>query len=85
MKLIYKPIIIQDECFGGTEKNPELICIIKKEAVGTKRMYYKNEVIEFPNRMFLENYIRKNKLKVVPEIDFKALPREKALQLIRAL
>jgi hypothetical protein len=35
--------------------------------------------------MFLENYIRKNKLKVVPEIDFKALPREKALQLIRAL
>lgn len=85
MKLAYKPIIIQDECFGGTEKSPELICIIKKEAKGINRIYYKNEVIEFPNRMFLENYIRRNKLKVLPEQDFKALPKEKALQLIKAL
>jgi hypothetical protein len=84
-KLIYKPIAIQNECFGGTEKSPELVCIIKKEAVGTKKMYYKNEVIEFPNRMFLDDYIKRNKLKILSEQDFKALPSEKALQLIKAL
>lgn len=69
-RLQYKPIYIQDECFGGDEAE-SIVVIVKLEAQGKNRMYYKNDVLNFNNRQLLSEYITKNKVKVLPEEKFK--------------
>lgn len=85
MKLEYKPVAIQDECWGGSKKSPELIVLVKMMAQGTKFKYYKNEAMAFPNAAYLDKYISDNSLKVIPEAEFKATTTEKVLHLLKAL
>lgn len=84
MKIEYKPIAIQDECWGGSKKNPEVIVLVKMEGQGKKNKLYKNETMSFPDKNYLEKYIKENKLKVISEVDFKAKLVDKVLNLIRA-
>ncbi len=84
IKLKYQPVAIQDECFGGTEKNPEIIVIVKLEAQGAKIKHYKNDVISFQNVHYLDKYLSENNLIVLKESKFKPTVISKTLQLIRA-
>ena len=84
-KLEYKPIAVQDECWGGTEKTPELVVLVKLEAIGSNRKHYKNDVIEFSNRYFLEDYIIENELKILPEKEFRASATDTAISIIKAM
>ena len=72
MKLEYKPIAVQDECFGGTKDSPEMTVLIKLAAQGKRNVLYKNTAMSFPDANYLDKYINENKLEVVPEGDFRA-------------
>ncbi|MFA6190697.1 MAG: hypothetical protein WC711_04295 [Candidatus Staskawiczbacteria bacterium] len=84
-KLNYKPIAVQDECFGGTIKEPKIIVIIKTEAQGAKTKFYKNDVKEFNCWEDLNVFIEENSLKVLPEKEFRADIKTKTISLIKAM
>ena len=86
-KLEYKPIAVQDECWNGGygHDSKELTVLIKYAAQGAKSMYYKNDAMTFPTADYLDEYITKNNLEILPEKDFKARDSERALHLIKAL
>jgi len=73
-KLEYKPIAVQDECFGGRigTDSPELTILIKLMAEG-KTVHYKTDAQTFPNAEELDNWIKKTKVKILPEVDFKLM------------
>lgn len=85
MKLIYKPIAVQNECFGGTEKDPEITVMVKLKADGKTKAYYKNDAMSFPDRNYLDKFISDNKLEILLESDFRALPVEMAQLIIKAI
>jgi len=83
-KLDYNPIAIQNEGFGGTIENPEIIVIIKTEAQGKSKKYYKTLVKQFPNWHYLDKYIKDNKLPIISEEDFNTTNVDKVLHLVTA-
>lgn len=74
-KLEYKPIAMQNECFGGRigTDSKELTVIVKLMAQGKLYKYYKNDAITFPNAEALADYLDKTKIKVLSEKKFKEL------------
>lgn len=81
----YKPIAVQDECFGGTKKNPEVTVLVKMEAQGKKNKLYKNEAMSFPDENYLDKYINENNLQIISETDFKANKIDNILHLLKAI
>lgn len=55
------------------------------EAQGKKNKLYKNEAMSFPDRNYLDKYIKENKLEVIPEEQFGAKSVDKVLHLIKAI
>lgn len=70
-KLQYKPIAVQDECFGSRDKNnPELTVLIKLEAQAKNGKRYKTDALSFPDANYLDKYITENNLIILPEEEF---------------
>lgn len=84
-KLEYKPIQMQNECWGSSKEKYGITVIVRYEAQGKTKKYYKTDAISFPNEYYLDDYVSKNKINILPEKEFKATPTEKALHLIKAL
>ena len=84
-KLNYKPIAVQNECWGGSQQEPEVTVLVKMMAQWKNKKYYKNDAISFPNAKYLDEYISENAIEIIPEKDFKSTPTEKAIHLIEAL
>lgn len=76
MKLEYKPIAIQDECFGGSEKEPEITVLVRIAAKGKKNVLTKVKALSFPDANYLDKYITENKIPVLPEAEFRATKQE---------
>lgn len=84
MKLEYKPIAVQDECWGGKSvEDPEVTVLIKLEAQGKTKKHYKITAETFPNASYLDKFITENNLVVVPEKEFKATEFDKVLAIIK--
>lgn len=74
MKLEYKPIAVQDECFGDRDKdNPELTVLVKLEAQAKNGKRYKTTALTFPDADNLDKYITENDLKILPESEFRSI------------
>ena len=74
-KLEYKPIAIQNECFGGRigTDSKEQTVIIKLMAEGKSYPYYKTDAITFPDGESLVKWIEETKVVILPEEEFKKL------------
>lgn len=70
-KIEYKPIAVQDECFGGTKEDPRIWVFVKMEGHG-KKTYYRFEVKEFPDTNYLDKWLKETGLPVIPEKKIKA-------------
>jgi hypothetical protein len=70
MKLEYKPIAVQDECWGGTQKDPRMWVLVKYEAQSKSRRV-KFDVMAFPNPKAMADWLEETKLPVVPEAELK--------------
>ena len=84
-KLNYKPTEAQDECFGDIDKDGRITVLIRYEAQGKVRKYYRTEGQYFYSAEELEKFIKKNKIKVLPEKKFRASPMEGMLHLMKAV
>ena len=84
-KLEYKPIQMQDECWGSSKEKYGITVLVKYEAQGKSKKYYKTDAMSFPNEYYLEEYISKNNISIIPEKEFRATTTEKALHLIKAV
>lgn len=72
MKLEYKPVAVQDECFGGSEKEPRIWVIVKMQAQGKKNLLAKYDVREFPDVNYLDKWLNETKLPVIPATELRA-------------
>lgn len=84
-KLEYKPIEMQDECFGRFKEEGKTTVLVRYEAQGKIRKHYRNEAIDFHSVEELESFIKKNKIRVLPAEKFKANPRDEIMHLITAI
>jgi hypothetical protein len=73
-KLEYKPIAVQNECFGGRigSNSAEQTVLIKLMAEG-KTVHYKTDAMNFPNDEELAKWIKQTKVKILSEEEFKEL------------
>ena len=71
-KLIYKPIVVQNECFGGRigSDSKEQTILVKLMAQGAKYKYYKTDAITFPNDEALAEWIEKTGVEILSEKEF---------------
>lgn len=71
MKLEYKPVAVQDECWGGVLKDPRIWVLIKTEAHG-KKIHHKFDVKEFIDAEHLDRWLEETGLPVIPEKELRA-------------
>ena len=83
-KLQYKPTQMQDECWGSSKEKHGITVLVRYEAQGKTKKYYKTDAISFPNEYYLAEYVKENKIDILSEEEFKATPTAKALSLIKA-
>ena len=79
-KLEYKPIAVNDSCFGGKildyrtgETIPEITVLIKLKAEGKSYPYYKTDAMTFPNGEALSDWIDKTKVAILSDEEFNKL------------
>lgn len=83
-KLKYKPVAIQNECLGDNKNDPRIWVYVKLEAQGKSKKYYKTDVLEFPNRYYLQKFLDETELPVINESEFKADNVAQAIALSKA-
>lgn len=66
MRLGYKPVAVQDECWGGTEKDPRMWVLVKYEAQSKTRRV-KFDVMAFPSPEAMADWLEETKVPVIPE------------------
>lgn len=84
-KLKYKPVAIQNECWGTEENSRGITVLVKYLAQGKIRIYEKKEAFTFSTAKELERFINKNKIKVISEKKFKPNDQDKLLHLLKAV
>ena len=74
MKLEYKPIAVQNECWGGRvgSDSKEQTILIKLMAEG-KYKHYKTDSMTFPDEEALAEWIKETKVKILSEKKFREL------------
>ena len=76
-------ILLTDE--ENPYPNPETTVLVKFLAQGKSKIYEKKDAITFPDINYLDKYINENKLRVIPESEFKASRQESLMHLIKAV
>lgn len=70
MKIEYKPVAVQNECWGGTKKDPRMWVLVKYEAQSKSRRV-KFDVMAFPSPEAMADWLQEVNLPVVPEAELK--------------
>lgn len=84
MKLEYKPIAVQNECWTSKDKDDqEVTVLVKLAAQGKKNVLYKITAESFPTPDYLDAYIKKHNLVVVPQEEFKSTEIDNVLAIIK--